>query len=420
VGTFAFVNLNRFCWVGNLRQNANCEIVDPYYSFNKNSQLLEASRYSTQGSDIYSTYYKIAHLFVNDRVLDSVLKIRLLNTSIFLLSLYFLLSGLNKIGYMFVTIFISIPLISYTITSIHNLSWTLTGIFILILSHLISTSSTEIWKILMIRFMGIILLLFSREENLLLVFIYVLWFFISHSKLHKVIKLLNKILILFLFFTFTFKFIIYLPGFDNLVFSKFISHFWLLFGLTGWSGPLGNWGIGWAGDYNIPMVSVALLSVSYLYLFFKLIYWKHLFVSIFGISIYIFLISSLSPYTTLYFLPRHILPISILLFSLSLIQNRHNILVSNFRILISFIFIFLGNSLNTYSLLYRFVFGDAMTQSQLKSLFLPIDPTLNWWWGIPLPPGFFLLMNLSSLGVVSYITYTSIKGKVILRETIER
>jgi hypothetical protein len=29
-------------------------------------------------------------------------------------------------------------------------------------------------------------------------------------------------------------------------------------------------------------------------------------------------------------------------------------------------------------------------------------------------------MNLSSLGVVSYITYTSIKGKVILRETIER
>ena len=417
IKTFAYLHMDRFCWIGNLEQNANCSAIDKYYSIKDNKNLLTDVRFSEQSYDVFSYYYRIANQLISSGPIDSIFRIKFINVALFFLIFVISYRKIDTKGYLVTLFFISNPLISYNVVSIHPISWTLTGIYALVLSHTYLKIFTFDLVTHLVRLLGIIMLLFSREENFLIIFIYILILMLINFEVSSRIRLLYLLFIFLLFSILIFKMYTYFPRIPNPNISGFLWHMSLLFGLTGWRGPINNWGLGWAGDFNVPLISVLMISIGIVFFYIKLAKLKLFLLALALITFFILSISYLSESATLYFLPRHILPFSLFLLSVSIVFSKKDISdlkINSLKIILGFLF--LGNIINTIYLLNRFVFAILPGVATFLYLLIPSSENGYWWWDIPVSPGSLFIINSLALFTLLFIIFRFLRDNVEIYE----
>lgn len=243
-------------------------------NLSSNPGILVESKRGNFNSKYPNIYYQTASFFVDDNIISSALRIRILNLGLFLLITLIFLIKLPlqlKTSYTRVVLLSSVPLGLFFIPSTNPSSWTFTGIFAIFFafSAYLSEERNRGNKILFLTLtaIGVILAVGSRADGSLFGLVAILSSFFIYRKISK----RNLVLVVtgfFVIFLGLFFFLSYNPSiFAPKSYSEksFVSV--LIHNLTNlpdvWLGLFGSYGLGWLDTPMPSTVSVLMIIVIF-------------------------------------------------------------------------------------------------------------------------------------------------------------
>lgn len=385
--------------------------------------LNKQNKYNLSPGYVNNLYYKTQSFFTSNNLEKSVLMMRALNISIFVILIFVSILVLNlKIlsGVLFTSLTLTIPLGMYLISSVNTSSWILImSIFFIpfalnifernsILKKIISSITLPflVWIAISARIDGVLfIIIFSL---IILLYFFKKAMLLFRSKLKNSFKSLNIFIVLFLSLIYTYllyevsKNIIERSGLALYSSTNKVTFWETIFRFTSIiTGALGGWGLG-SLEVTMPDV-VRFVSLT---IFIALIFYsfgtKNI-VNIISIStllyFLIFIIISFLYISQLsvgqWLQPRYILPLILSIGVLSVINFQHN---SEIFFRLSLVLSFFAFFLSLHSVIKRYTIGLNNNR-----FLLPSDP--NWWWKFTFPSPMSLLLLASIFYVIACVAF---------------